>query len=140
MKILIAGSRSIKGYSLFIQTVNNALATYCSSVLDIEEIISGGGKGVNTMITKFCGENNIKNIIVLPQWEQYGKSAESIRNMKMIDMLNTEDIIVIIWDGISKGTQHILDLVKKKKLNVYLKIQPSHNQSNVMDEFEGIYR
>ena len=53
-------------------------------------------------VIKYCGLG--------PDWDKYGKSAGYIRNTEMAE---AGDILVAFWDGKSKGTEHMINIMKK---------------------------
>ena|SRR3990167_4684811 len=111
MKVIVAGSRSICNYSFVSASID-------SSGFLISEIISGVAKGVDLLGEKYAREHNIPIKQFYPDWNKYGKSAGFIRNKQMVDYA---DAVICIWDGVSKGTKHTIDLAKKynKKLRVF---------------------
>jgi hypothetical protein len=48
-------------------------------------------------------------------WDEFGKSAGYIRNA---EMAKYADACVIFWDGISKGTKHMINLANKEGLKL----------------------
>lgn len=101
MKLAIIGSRTFNDYELLKKECDN---------LNIEEIISGGAKGADSLGEKYAIENNIKFTIFKPDWKKYGKRAGFLRN---IDIINSCDSVLAFWDGNSKGTQHSINLGHK---------------------------
>ena len=99
MKLLIAGSRSIKDFDL---------SPYISA--DIDTIITGGADGIDSIGEQYADSHRLSKYIIRPHYELYGRSAPLRRNELMVDMA---DSVLIIWDGKSKGTQHTLRYVKK---------------------------
>ena len=106
MKLLIAGSRSIKDFDL---------SPYISD--DVDEIISGGAPGMDTLAEKYADDHKISKHILRPKYHLYKKGAPIKRNREMVDMA---DAVLIIWDGKSKGAQSTAKYAKKlqKSLNV----------------------
>ena len=94
------GSRSIEDFDL---------SGYVS--LQTELIISGGAKGIDTVAEKYADEHNISKLIIRPKYYLYGKAAPIKRNEEMVDLA---DEVLIIWDGISNGTQSTANYAKKK--------------------------
>lgn len=78
-------------------------------------VISGGAKGVDSAISRYCKLNNIKIIEFLPDYGKYGKSAPIIRNKTIID---NADEVLAFWDGTSKGTHNAINTARKAGLNV----------------------
>ena len=106
MKILIAGSRTIDMFDL---------SPYIPKEATL--IISGGAPGIDTLAEKYADEHKISKLILLPQYNLYGKAAPIKRNQKMVDIADT---VIIIWDGQSRGTKYTLQYVKKENKNVIL--------------------
>ena len=106
MKVLIAGSRNIDTFDL---------SPYIPKETTL--IISGGAKGIDTIAEKYADEHKISKLILLPQYNLYGKSAPIKRNETMV---NIADTVIIVWDGHSRGTKSTLQYSKKKNKNIIL--------------------
>ncbi len=100
MKLLIAGSRSIKDFDL---------SGYVPSEVDL--IISGGADGVDSLAEEYADRYRISKLILRPKYDKYGKSAPLKRNEVMVDIA---DVVLIIWDGKSKGTMHTVKYAQSK--------------------------
>lgn len=100
MKLLIVGSRSITDFDL---------SKYIPE--DVDHIISGGANGVDTLAEKYADEHGIPKTIVRPEYSRYGKAAPLRRNEVMVDMA---DAVLVIWDGISRGTQYTVKYAKEQ--------------------------
>ena len=109
MKLLIAGSRSITEFDL---------SPYIPS--DVDTVISGGADGVDHLAEQYADAHRLSKYIIRPRYDLYGRAAPLKRNQQMIDMA---DAILVIWDGISKGTRYTLDYAKKQNKPITL-IQP----------------
>ena len=64
-------------------------------------------------------ENDKDTIIMEADWETYGKSAGYRRN---VDMAESADALVALWDGVSNGTKHMINIARQKGLRVHVKI------------------
>ena len=103
MKLAVIGSRGLNVNIKRFLPKNN-----------VDLIISGGAKGIDTLAEKYADENNIPKKIIKPNYEKYGKKAPLIRNKEIIDQA---DEIIVIWDGKSPGTKFsITYAVSKKKI------------------------
>lgn len=100
MKIMIAGSRDIVSYDL---------SEHISS--EVSLIISGGARGVDSLAEEYADRHNISKLILRPDYKKYGKGAPLLRNKQMVDMA---DMVIIIWNGKSRGTKYTLDYAKSK--------------------------
>ena len=100
MKVLIVGSRSIAAFDL---------SPYVPSETDL--IISGGATGIDTIAEQYADTHKISKLILRPHYARYGKAAPLRRNAEMVDLA---DLVLVIWDGHSKGTQYTINDAKKK--------------------------
>ena len=106
MKLLIVGSRSIRNFDL---------APYIPD--GVEQIISGGANGVDTLAEEYADKKRISKIILRPDYARYGKSAPLKRNEEMVKMA---DAVLVIWDGVSRGTKYTVDYAEKQGKKVIL--------------------
>lgn len=90
MKVAIVGSRSLK-----IENIGDYIPSGTT------EIISGGAKGIDTCAREFALKNSLKLTEFLPDYTHYGRRAPLLRN---IEIVKNADIILIFWDGKSRGT------------------------------------
>jgi len=100
MKLLIAGSRSINSFDL---------TKYVPPQTDL--IISGGAQGVDTLAEQYADAHRISKLILRPQYHIYGRAAPIKRNESMVEI---SDVVLVIWDGISKGTKQTIAYAKKQ--------------------------
>ena len=100
MKLLIVGSRGIDGISL---------EEYVPE--GVEWIISGGAGGVDTLAEKYADKHKLSKLILRPKYEKYGKGAPLKRNEEMVELC---DEVLVIWDGVSRGTNYTIDFAQKK--------------------------
>jgi len=115
MKTIIAGSRSIDNYKELCNLIKE-------SDFIITEVISGGAKGVDKLGERYAIEHNINLNIMNAQWQLYGRSAGYIRNQQMSSYA---DALILLWDGVSKGSLNMLNIATKDKLFIYSKILSS---------------
>lgn len=120
MKLLVAGSRDFNNKSLMHEVLDFELMLH-----DIEEVevISGGARGADTLAGEFCIEYDLREDQFKEfkaDWDTHGKSAGHIRNWEMgeyLDGYKGESMAVLFWDGKSKGTKSMLDILVKLKIN-----------------------
>lgn len=98
MKVVIAGSRSIQKQ----EDVDYAMS-FCP--FEITEVVSGGATGVDTLGENWAKANNIPVKVFPAQWDLHGKAAGFIRNEQMAKYA---DALIAIWDGKSRGTEHMI--------------------------------
>lgn len=94
MKLLIVGSRDIKGFDL---------SQYISG--DVDTIISGGASGVDSLAEKYADRHGISKYIIRPRYDLFGRRAPLKRNEEMVDIA---DELLVIWNGRSRGTQYTI--------------------------------
>jgi len=98
MKIAIIGSRSI------------TFADMSKFVSDLDEIVSGGAKGVDSCAAEYARKRGMKLTVFLPQYDRYGRAAPIVRNKEIVDYA---DKIIAFWDGCSKGTLSVIKYAEK---------------------------
>ncbi len=111
MKLAIVGSRGFEDYDKFKEILDILIKTN-----PITAIVSGGAEGADLMARFYAQENNIELIEFIPEWNKHGKGAGFIRNVTIWDNANFG---IAFWDGISKGTAHSFQIVKKQKKKLY---------------------
>lgn len=94
MKVAVIGSRS-----LFVKNIGEYLP------VNIDEIVSGGAKGIDTCAGSFAIANKIKFTEFLPDYEKFGRSAPLKRNLQIIEYA---DAVIAFWDGKSRGTEYVI--------------------------------
>lgn len=117
MKTIIAGSRGIKNQ----QALLDAIA---ESGFIITEVISGCAQGVDSLAIEWAEDNNIKLTEIPAQWDVYGKRAGYLRNEEMAVHASSgpeSGQLIAIWDGKSKGTQHMIVVAKAAGMKVFTK-------------------
>jgi len=107
-KMGVIGSRNFVNYEFMKKILDS---------FSFSEIVSGGATGADSLAKKYAEEKNLLITEILPDWNQYGRSAGFKRNKLIVDQ---SDAIVAFWDGKSKGTAHSIRLAKKVGKNVYI--------------------
>ena len=110
MKVIIAGGRNFENYQL--------LKFKCDEILKnivVEEIVSGKATGADTLGERYAKERGYRVNPFQADWDKYGKSAGYKRNEAMA---NYADCLIAFWDGKSKGTGHMIDLARAKKIPI----------------------
>ena len=120
MKLLIAGSRtfeehvtpkgSTKGlYSLF-EDAARLLSIDVWRDYESVIIISGGARGIDTAAEGWASDLGLGFQLYAAQWDELGKRAGYVRNTEMAEAC---DVAILVWDGVSKGTEHMRNLLVK---------------------------
>lgn len=108
MKIIIAGSRNI---------TNIALVNHAMLGINPTEIVSGGARGVDMLGEQWAKQHNIPVFRMSANWDTEGKSAGYRRNERMAKYA---DQLVAIWDGHSKGTGHMINIMRNLNKPVFI--------------------
>ena len=99
MKLMIAGSRSITEFDF---------SDYIPK--ETKLIITGGASGIDTIAEKYADTHKISKLILRPKYNLYGKAAPLKRNEEMIALA---DLILVVWNGKSRGSKFTIDTAKK---------------------------
>ena len=113
LRITIGGCRDFNDYVMFCSCIEK----YLKTVDDTKKIIflSGHCSGADEMAEKYAKEKGYVLEIYPADWKKYGKAAGPKRNKEMVEK---SDIIIAFWDGKSKGTKNLIDLAKKKDIQI----------------------
>lgn len=123
-RIIIAGSRSFHDYDYLAKSVNEILKIENLTLQDNIRIISGTANGADHLGEMFAIRNRIKLIRFPANWDEYGKAAGVIRNRQMAEFASEDSIkgiLIVFWDGESKGSKNMIDEAKKRNLKIYLR-------------------
>lgn len=122
IRIIVAGSRNITHQPTVDAAINAAFNQWLSEAEDWKvwmgpEIVSGGAHGVD-----FCGEKYAKKrgfpLKIFPaDWDRYGKRAGYLRNQIMAEYA---DALIAVWDGESRGTAHMINIMEALGKPVYI--------------------
>lgn len=114
-KLIIAGSRSWCMYQYVVDAAKafNQHFKPCKAV----QIVSGGAKGADQLGEKLAREYGLDLFIIPAEWTKYGKSAGYRRNL---EMAKYADGCIVLWDGESKGSKHMIDLAKEYNLELMI--------------------
>ena len=117
MKVIIAGSRNIQDFF----AVANAIDY---SKFKITEVVSGGAKGVDKLGEDWAKSSNTPCKVFKAAWDEldapgarvktgpygnFNSRAGFDRNKLMAEYA---DALIAVWDGKSKGTQNMIDIMK----------------------------
>lgn len=119
MKLIIAGSRTIHLQS---ETLHDLIYSVMKPYVwpdmtcTIKEVVSGHAKGIDQAGELFAKEYDIPMVEFRADWEKHGNYAGPIRNGKMGEYA---DALFLVWDGQSKGSQIMKDIMIKKNKPIY---------------------
>lgn len=112
MKVIVAGSRDFSNYDLLCKKLDIIL----SQQKDIQ-IVCGEARGADSLGKRYAEEHGYVVLLYPANWEKYGKSAGFRRNKEMAQVA---DALVAFWDGQSKGTYNMIQLMKNKPTRVVM--------------------
>lgn len=110
MKVIIAGGREVTDIEELYKAIIACPFTFT-------EVVSGCAKGADTLGEEWAEDNGIRIKKFPPEWNKHGKSAGAIRNKEMGDYA---DCAIMLWDGKSRGTKHMISVMEKLKKPYYI--------------------
>ena len=102
MKLAVVGSRTFTNYQKLID--------YLSHYNSITEVVSGGARGVDSLVRRFAEEYDIPIKEFLPEYSKYGRIAPFVRNQQIVDY---SDELLAIRVKFSKGTTDTINRAHK---------------------------
>lgn len=118
MKTIIAGSRGIVSPYVVAEAVRKSGFT-------VTEVVSGTARGVDQLGEHWAQRQRIPVKPFPADWDRHGRAAGYVRNQQMAQYA---DALIAIWDGVSRGTKHMIDIAKDKGLKVFV-YQPTGGES-----------
>jgi len=113
MRILVAGSRSIRDYQLVARILRQVVPKTTGT------FIVGGAAGVDAMAETWGNTHGHQIERYRPDWRRWGKSAGFVRNARMLRE-GKPDMAVLIWDGKSPGTAHMKTLLVEAGIHTFV--------------------
>ena len=110
MITIIAGSRTINDYNALLQAVLDA-------PFEISEVVSGGARGADRLGERLARGFDLPLKIFPANWEMHQRRAGMLRNIQMSEYA---EALILIWDGASKGSKHMLSTAKKNNLKIHI--------------------
>lgn len=104
--IIVAGGRYFNDYSMLEKQLDVLFQNLNKADLTI---ISGAAKGADSLAIRYADERGIKVIKMPANWELYKKAAGYKRNTEMAKIA---DGLVAFWDGESRGTAHMIKIMR----------------------------
>tara|TARA_R110001583_G_scaffold38377_1_gene124060 strand:+ start:113 stop:463 length:351 start_codon:yes stop_codon:yes gene_type:complete len=113
MKLIIAGGRNFTDYKKLCQICDNILQDQTNI-----EIVSGAYfKGADQLGEKYAAEKGFLLTKFPADWKRFGRAAGPKRNEQMAIYA---EALVAFWNGKSKGTKNMINLVKSSHLKVVI--------------------
>lgn len=112
MKTIIAGSRDINDLALIEKALDD-----CGWLPTV--VVSGTARGVDQLGERWANERGIPIERYPADWETFGTAAGCIRNNKMAEV---SEACVLVWDGKSTGTRHMMRAARRMGLRLHVHI------------------
>lgn len=109
--LIIAGGRDFKDYERLEKFVDEWIEVHGRP----DNIISGMANGADLLGLHYAEKRGIPVIKKPANWEEHGRGAGFQRNLEMAYIANS---CICFWDGVSKGTSHMIGIAKNNKLNL----------------------
>jgi len=112
-RVIIAGCRDFDEYALLKERCNHYLQE--KMVTHNVIIVSGHASGADALGEKFAKEHGLPCETHPADWKSHGRAAGPIRNAEMAEV---SDALIAFWDGQNPGTRSMIELARKKDLQV----------------------
>ena len=112
VRVIIAGSRTVRDY-------RDVLKAIAESGFEISQVVCGMAQGADLM-GRFWAKNQRPPIEVAEfpaDWKRLGKQAGFARNY---EMARNADALIAVWDGYSRGTEHMISVARKLGLQMFV--------------------
>lgn len=113
-RVIVAGRRDFRETSYIFSQLDSILAPIRK---DIEEIVTGGAAGVDTIAAMYASARGHPLRIFQANWNKHGKAAGPIRNKQMAQYGN---FLITFWDGKSKDTQNMIKQATEHHLEKFI--------------------
>ena len=123
MKVVIAGSRGFHhNIPRHYEWLEDMIKEYEDEHGKITLVISGRATGPDKLGEMWAKRNNASIAAFPADWDRFGKGAGHIRNNEMGTL---GDAAIIMWDGESRGTKHMISVMKQlNKPHIVRILQP----------------
>ena len=108
-RVIIAGSRS----AVYSDGIKEKVTFLLNGLTDVE-IVSGTARGADKIGERIAEELGLPLKRFPADWDKHGRSAGPIRNRQMAEY-GTH--LILIWDGVSKGSKNMLEEARKRGLH-----------------------
>jgi len=115
LRLIVAGSRNFEDYQLLESSLDEFIELHSLGDPDPGVIIiSGLAKGADLLGVQYAKQRGYQVEEFPANWK-LGRSAGPKRNLEMAKSANA---CIVFWDGVSKGTAHMIELAKKFQLKM----------------------
>lgn len=115
MKLIVAGGRDFIDSQTMITVLIDLVDK--GKIDPNPELVCGMARGADILAFRLWKQENMQIHVFPAEWDKYGKSAGLRRNKEMGEFA---DAAVCFWDGNSKGTKHMIDIMNKLNKPVYV--------------------
>lgn len=115
MKLIVAGGRDFVNTNRMIEELQKLVNS--GNIPECPELVCGMARGADMLAYSLWANNKMPIHNFPANWGKYGKSAGYRRNQEMGEFA---DAAVCFWDGESKGTKHMIDVMNKLNKPVYV--------------------
>lgn len=129
MKLIIAGSRTLTDIKEVVKAMDLALTS--NPDYYATEVVCGMAKGADTLGKEWAEHRKIRVKEFPAQWEKFGGSAGHKRNREMGEYA---DAAVVIWDGKSKGSDGMIQVMKMLNKPCYVHLFTPKPMNQLTDE------
>jgi len=113
MIVVVAGSRSVTDGRV-------VAAAVTASGFNVTEVVSGTCHGVDRLAERWAAARGIPVARFPADW-RLGRRAGVLRSTAMLRYAAAQGgALIAIWDGVSRGTRHTIDLAHQHSVPVYL--------------------
>ena len=113
-RVIIAGSRTFTDYDLLKRYADFKL----KNITDDIQILSGHARGADALGERYALERGYSLLLFPADWGQYGRKAGYVRNE---EMACNADALIAFWDGVSRGTRHMIHTASGHNLKIGIK-------------------
>lgn len=109
--MIVAGGRDYSNQNVVNYYIDRVRDVCDSRGLNLV-IVCGMATGADTLGRNYAISNGLEVLEFPANWNRYGKSAGYIRNK---EMGNIADSAIVFWDGRSKGSKLMIDIMHELK-------------------------
>lgn len=124
-RVIIAGGRDFQDYALLEKTLDQFLSGQSDEIT----IFCGKARGADTLGERYAQTHGYAVAYFPALWQQYGRAAGCIRNE---EMAQNADALVAFWDGKSRGTRHMIDTARQRRLTVCVQQYEQKKSGNLV--------
>lgn len=110
-RMIVAGGRNYSNQNIVNYYIDRVKDVCDSRGLNLV-IVCGMATGADTLGRNYAISNGLEVLEFPANWNRYGKSAGYIRNK---EMGNIADSAIVFWDGRSKGSKLMIDIMHELK-------------------------